>query len=486
LPFIDSMTYYLGVDIGTTAAKAVAFSETGEVLAVHSSYFEMQHPHDGWSEQDPDELMDGVITAIRTVVDQLAPAPPVFVSFSAAMHSLIAVDEGGFPLTSAIIWADNRAAGIAAALRASEKGTAFYHATGVPIHPMSPLCKILWLKEQDPGLFKKAARFISIKEYVFYRLLGTYVVDSSIASTTGLLNLRSLDWDPELLSDTGIALEQLSPVVPPTYALRLGRTLFGPDLQAGVPIVLGGSDGALANLGSGAMEPHTLAVSIGTSSAIRRVVQAPQTDVAMRSFCYHLMGNNYVVGGASNNGAVVLQWVKESLLQTEESYEALLAGAETVAPGSEGLIFAPYLLGERAPLWDPSARGVFMGLGIQHTRSHLVRAALEGVIYCLYSIGKPLLADHRVTELRVSGGFARRALPLQVLADVFNTQVRVSASVEASARGAVLVGAKALGIDLRWEDEVSSVYSPRRDAHEVYRRRMEVFEQIPGFLKTIQ
>lgn len=480
------MTYYLGVDIGTTAAKAVAFSENGAVLATHSSYFEMQHPREDWSEQDPDELLDGVMAAIRTVVAQLAPDPPVFVSFSAAMHSLIAVDEEGFPLTSAMIWADNRAAGIAAALRGNDRGAEFYHTTGVPIHPMSPLCKILWLKEQEPGIFKKAARFISIKEYVLYRLLGTYVVDSSIASTTGLLNLRTLNWDPALLSYTGIALEQLSPVGPPTHVLRLDRDLLGPDLPAGTPFVLGGSDGALASMGSGAMEPHTLAVSIGTSSAIRRVVSAPQTDETMRSFCYHLAGNHYVVGGASNNGAVVLQWVKESLLQTEKSMEALLAEAETVAPGSEGLVFAPYLLGERAPLWDPGARGVFVGLGIQHTRAHLVRAAIEGVAYCLYSIGKPLLAHQGVTELRVSGGFARSALPLQVLADVFHTEVRVSASVEASARGAVMVGASALGIDLHWAEEVASTYYPRRDAHEVYRQRMEVFEQIPGFLKTTQ
>jgi gluconokinase len=480
------MIYYLGVDIGTTTAKAVAFSDEGKVLATHSAFYEMQHPHEGWSEQDPDELLEGVVTAMVTVLSKLAPDPPVFISFSAAMHSLIAVDVEGFPLTPAIIWADNRAAGIAATLRESDKGAEFYQTSGVPIHPMSPLCKILWLKEQRPALFNKAARFISIKEYVLYQLLKTYVVDSSIASTTGLLNLSTLNWDPALLSYTGIGLEQLSPVVPPTHVLRLERDHLGLGLQAGTPLVVGGSDGALANMGSGAMDPHTLAVSIGTSSAIRRVVQTPQTDKFMRSFCYHLAGNDYVVGGASNNGAVVLQWVKESLLQTEESLESLLVEAERVAPGSEGLIFAPYLLGERAPLWDPSVRGVFMGLGIQHSRAHLVRAAVEGVTYCLYSIGKSLLTDHGVTELRVSGGFARSVLPLQVLADVFNTRVKVSTSVEASARGAVLLGAKALGIVLHWEDEVASVYDPCEAAHEVYRRRMEVFEQIPHFLKTTQ
>ena len=479
------MTYYLGVDIGTTATKSVAFSESGQVVAMQAAFYAMHHPREGWSEQDPDELFAAVCSTIRSVMTQLQPHLPLFVSFSAAMHSLILVDAQGKPLTPCIIWADNRAADVAARLRSTGRGAACYQDTGVPIHPMSPLCKILWLKEQEPTLFKQAARFISIKEYVWWRLFGTYVVDTSIASTTGLMDIATLNWHPGIMELVGITPGRLSPLVPPTHVQIISAPHTACNLPAGIPFVVGASDGALANLGAGAMEPHILAVSIGTSSAIRTVVKKPLLDNAMRTFCYHLYGANYIVGGASNNGAIVLQWLKEKLLQTEETYDELFALAQTVPPGSEGLVFAPYILGERAPLWDPHTRGIFFGFGIQHTRAHLIRATIEGIVYCLYAMGQPLLQGGGITELRVSGGFARSDLPLQVMADVFNKQVSVSASVESSALGAVLLGAQAMGITIDWKEEAAAVYTPRAEVHQVYQQRMRVFEQVPAFLKTI-
>ena len=470
------MTYYLGVDIGTTSTKAVAFSENGEMVAIHSSFYAMHHPQEGWSEQDPEDILAAVVTAVNTVVKQLAPDPPRFVSFSGAMHSLIAVDEGGAPLTPCIIWADNRAAGIAAELRHQEQGLAFYQATGVPLHPMSPLCKLLWLKAEEPALFRKAARFIGIKEYVMQRLFGEAVVDSSVASATGLLSLDSLQWDEAVLDFIGLTADRLSTVVPPEYELFAKRGAPAWLVPPGTPVVVGASDGALANLGVGAVDRHTLAVSIGTSSALRVVSAGPRTDRSMRTFCYHLAGEDYVVGGASNNGAVVLQWLKDSLLQTAESYEGLLSEAATVPAGSEGLVFAPYILGERAPIWDARARGVLLGLDIRHSRAHMVRAALEGIVYCLYSIARALPEWEGITEVRASGGFAQNPLPLQVLADVFNRRVAVASCVESSARGAVILGAHALGLEHRFEDDVATVYHPNPDNYDVYTERVKVFK----------
>jgi gluconokinase len=470
------MTYYLGIDIGTTSAKAVAFSETGEMIAIHSAYYSMCHPQEGWSEQNPEEIFEAVVMAVNKLVKTLSPHTPRFVSFSAAMHSLIAVDDAGVPLTPCIIWADNRAAGIAAGLRHSDQGIAFYHSTGVPVHPMSPLCKILWLKGQEPELFGKTSRFIGIKEYIFFRLFGQFVVDSSIASATGLLNLDTLQWDEEVLNFIGISPDRLSRVEETDYVLYPEHQNPAWAIPTSVPVVIGASDGALANLGVGALQRHILAVSIGTSSALRVVTAGPRTDKSMRTFCYHLAGEDYIVGGASNNGAVVLQWLKENILQTAESYETLLAEAEAIPPGSEGLIFTPYILGERAPIWDASARGLMLGLGIRHTRAHMVRAALEGVIYCLYSIAKALPEWEAVTELRASGGFAQSPLPLQVLADVFNRKVAVSACVESSAKGAVMLGVKALGITHRFTDDVLTVYHPNPVNHEVYLERVKGFK----------
>src|SRR6476620_2478000 len=207
------MQYYLGIDIGTTATKAVAFSPKGEVIAVETIYYNMQHPQPGWSEQDADGLFHSVITCINKMVAVLAPRSLAFISFSAAMHSILAVNEAGNAITPAIIWADNRAAAIAEDLRNTVRGQHFYQRTGVPIHGMSPLCKLLWWKQYEPALFTEAYKFISIKEYIFFNLFGQYLVDTSIASATGLLQLESLTWDDEITSFTGIRLDQLSEVV---------------------------------------------------------------------------------------------------------------------------------------------------------------------------------------------------------------------------------------------------------------------------------
>lgn len=388
------MSYYLGIDIGTTSSKAVAFSEKGEVLASYSFGYEMQHPQDDRSEQDPDEIFAAVINGINKVVKTFEQDPPLFISFSAAMHSLIAVDDKGNLMTQCIIWADNRADVIAEKLRNTDKGKQFYEASGVPIHAMSPLCKLLWFKEHQPGIFNNAFKFIGIKEYIFYKLFGEFIIDTSIASATGLLNIKKLQWDENILDFTGIAASRLSQVVSAKHVIYYNGSY--PQLLIGknIPFVIGASDGALSNLGTGATGPNAMAVTIGTSGAARMAISNPETDALMRTFCYHLKDDLYVAGGGNNNGAVVLQWLKETLLQTGEDYDQLFEEAETVAAGSEDLLFLPYILGERAPIWNSNAKGVYFGLTIHHTKAHLIRASLEGVIFSMYSIGK-ILAEKK-------------------------------------------------------------------------------------------
>src|SRR5437763_9386831 len=206
------MDYFLGVDIGTTSLKAIAFNDRGEAVCKHSVAYEMQHPQPAFSEQNSNEIFDAVVLSINKIVDALQPAKPVLVSFSAMMHSLIAVDKEGKPLTACMIWADNRAAAIADGLRNTEEGERLYKLTGVPVHAMSPFCKLLWLKEAEPEIFYKAHKFIGIKEYIFFKLFGRYVVDTAVASGTGLLNLRSLQWEKTILETMALPEEKLSEV----------------------------------------------------------------------------------------------------------------------------------------------------------------------------------------------------------------------------------------------------------------------------------
>ncbi|HEY4147311.1 MAG TPA: gluconokinase, partial [Chitinophagaceae bacterium] len=417
------MKYYLGVDIGTTSVKAIAFSDSGDVLAKHAIAYGMQHPNPDWSEQDPAEIERAVTQSINSVVARMAPAKPALLSFSAAMHSLLAVDATGQSLTPCMIWADNRAALIAESLRETDTGQQFYHATGTPIHAMSPFCKLLWLKANEPAVFAAAHKFIGIKEYLFYKWFGVYAIDSSIASASGLLNLVALEWDKAILNFVGIDAGKLSTPVPVKEIFHYepgsnsGHAL---QLDRKTPFVIGSSDGALANIATGS---YSLVVTIGTSSAARILTPNRETDKYMRSFCYHARDSEYIVGGAGNNGAVVLQWLKESLLQTTQGFEQLFAQAAQAPPGSDGLLFLPYILGERAPLWNPRAKGVFFGLDISHTRAHMIRAVLEGIIYGVYSIGRVIMENNDPTEIYAGGGFAQSSLWVQVLADVFNKKV---------------------------------------------------------------
>ncbi len=477
------MNYYLGVDIGTTSVKAVAFSEQGKVVANFSFSYAIHHPRPNWSEQDPDEIFEAVIKGINKVVQTLATDVLKFVSFSAAMHSLIAADDKGNLLTQCIIWADNRADEIADTLRNSDKGQKFYNVSGVPIHAMSPLCKLLWFKENQPEIFNTAFKFIGIKEYIFYKLFGEYFIDTSIASATGLLNLKTLQWDEEILNYTGITASRLSQVVSVKHILHYNGNYPGLSLPQNIPFVIGASDGALANLGTGATGSNAMAITVGTSGAARVVIAAPETDNLMRTFCYHLKDNLYIAGGATNNGAVVLQWLKETLLQTNDNYEQLYEQAQTIEAGCEGLLFLPYILGERAPLWNSNAKGVYFGLTIEHTKAHLIRAAMEGVIFSLYSIGEILTENKEITEIHASGGFTKSTLWLQILADVFNIKALVPPAVESTAFGAVILGAEALSLKTDFQNQTSAAYIPISKHHEIYTKCFEKFEKLYILLK---
>jgi gluconokinase len=472
------MKYYLGVDIGTTSAKCVAFSESGEVMVSASRRYEMLHPKINYSEQDPDEIFTAMVESVNEVTGTLN-SDPEFVAFSAAMHSLIVMGDEGRPLTNCIIWADNRAAEIADELRNTERGRGIYESTGVPVHAMSPLCKILWYKQNDPEVFDAARQFIGIKEYVFYKLFGAYVTETSIASTTGMLNLETLDWDEDVVSFAGIDRSQLPEVRSVRTFFRLDETKarpFGLKLPHNIAFVLGGSDGALANLGTFATAQNTMAISIGTSSAARIVTTTRQMDADMRTFCYHLMDNCFIVGGPSNNGAIVLEWLRDNLLETSESLESLFEKAETIEAGSGGLIFVPYLLGERAPVWDSSARGIFYGFDINHRKAHLIRACMEGVIYSVYSTARILLHNNAITEIHATGGFTQSRLWLQMLADVCGLPVLVSSAVESSSLGAVMIGLTAMNIERLPPREVLEEYKPDITNHAVYMERFRQFD----------
>lgn len=470
-------SFYIGIDIGTTATKAICFDMHGIVIKQVSNAYPMYHPKPDWSVQNPQEILQTVINCIAEITSGIQPE---FISFSSAMQSIIAIDEMGKPLTDAILWADNRANTIAEKLKNSEKGKHFYQKTGIPIHPFSPMTKIAWLKEFDPAIFSQTYKFISIKEYVWRHLTNEYYTDTSMASGTGLLNIHTLQWDPEILDFLNLKPEQLSTVCEVTHQCK--------GISDDFLYIIGGGDGALANLGTGAMNKGCVALTIGTSGAVRLPIDKPYLDEQMRTQCYHLIDDQYLTLGAVNNGAIILQWLKKTLLKTDLSFEVLFEEAEKIPAGSEGLLFVPYLLGERAPIWDAAAQGSLLGMKITHTQAHLVRATLEGILFGLFQITEILLPDpekRKQTKVMASGGFGKSELWLQMVADIFQMTVETSQTIEGSAWGAVLIGMKSIGRNITTEHKTGKTFYPNTIYKNVYEAAFIKFKKVYPVLKDL-
>jgi gluconokinase len=473
------MEYFLGIDIGTTSVKSIAFSKEGKSLCESSISYPIHHPFPDWSEQDPEEIVRALVKTVENILQELHPQLPELLSFCSAMHSLIVVDKTGMAISPSIIWADNRAAGISTGIHKANRAKVLYEHTGLPIHAMSPFCKLLWLKENQKELFDKSYKFVGIKEYVFYKLFGVYAIDVSVASATGLLNAGTLQWDPWILEQVGITADKLSEVVPVDKIFYAPGTL--PALQK-IPFVVGGSDGAMANIGS-TEEPGSLVVTVGTSSAARVILSRPYIDPGMRTFCYYINRNQWLLGGASNNGGIILQWLHENLFHSEKTVTDFLTQASDVNPGSDGLIFLPYLLGERAPIWNADAKGVLFGVQINHSQASMVRASLEGIVYCIYGISQAIMEQSEIRNIYATGGFARNELGLQIMADVFNLPVLVCETVENSAWGAVKCGMMALGIQTSSGTVISKTYFPDAAIHSVYAKGFLKFQRLYELLK---
>lgn len=470
-------SFYIGIDIGTTATKAICFDINGNVIKQVSKGYPMYHPETDWSVQNPQEILETVIDCIAEITKGIQPE---FISFSSAMQSIIAIDKTGKPLTDAILWADNRANAIAERLKNSEKGKHFYQKTGIPIHPFSPMTKIAWFKEFDYDIFSQTYKFISIKEYVWHHLTNEYYTDTSMASGTGLLNIHTLQWDPEILEFLNLKPEQLSTVSEVTHQCK--------GVSDDFLYVIGGGDGALANLGTGAMNKGCIALTIGTSGAVRLPIDKPYLDDQMRTQCYHLMDDQYLVLGAVNNGAIILQWLRETLLKTDKSFEVLFEEAEKIPACSDGLLFVPYLLGERAPIWDAAAQGSILGMQITHTQAHLVRATLEGILFGLFQITEILLPDtekRKHTRVMASGGFGKSELWLQMVADIFQMEVETSQTIEGSAWGAVMIGMKSMGKDINSENKTGKTFYPNTAYKNVYEAAFIKFKKVYPVLKNL-
>jgi len=459
----------VALDVGTSAVKALAFSRDGEVILQERVAYALTSLPGDRVEQDPREILEGIRRVIASLCrGLLARSHQVMgLSLSGTMHTLLAIDERGEPLTPVMTWADNRARSDAQEL-SRVFGAALYERTGVPTHAMLPLCKLRWLAREAPDVWKQAAHFCSFKEWLTWNLTGSWVVDEATAAASGLWNLHSRTWDKSLLAHIDVGPERLSAIVATDHVLPLsGPFAVRCELPASALIVVGATDGVLANLGTIGSDGHWLAMTVGTSCAVRRGVREPVLDADARSFCYPLDREHWVMGGASNSGGMiwsrVAQWLGQGGGdQASQLVEELFTLAATASPGSGGLQFLPFLAGERAPLYDDGATGAWVRLTLTHERAQLARSAIEGVAYVLRWIASAFASD--VEGIVLSGGVANAPLWRQTVADVLDLPVVRSSVAESVCYGAWRLGTRALGILSSSEFAIA----PLRQEEEVY------------------
>ena len=479
------MSLVIGLDLGTTTCKALAVRPDGSVSASASNAYNIRSHLPGWAEQDPQAVWQTAVDTLSAVASRLA-APPSALSLSGAMHSLLPVTEDGTPLAAAMTWADTRAKAQARLLRGRTGSHGPYARTGCPLQPIYNPARLLWFRENNPEVFGRAAYFVSLKDWVLFRLTGKWATDIGLASTTGLLDIRSFEWDEEMLAFAGVSADRLPALVSPLAIAGAitGEAAEKTGLPAGLPVIAGGSDGGLANIGAGANTPGQVVISVGTTGAIRKVVDAPYLDGSIRTWCYVLMEGQWFAGGAINNAGLALQWVRDKFyadIPGDAGYERLLAEAAAAHPGAGGVLVLPYFTGERSPYWKPDASGLIYGLKQDTTRGQIARAALEGVAFCLADVWEALGEESQPPEhVSLTGSVTRIPLWAGIISDVLGLQLHLVDAADASALGAAIIGHMGLGNISRagvipTPDGRGNVVHPDPGRHKLYRQGHKAF-----------
>ncbi len=453
----------IGIDIGTTSAKGIAVEPgSGAVLATAEREYPVSSPHVGWSEQEPEAWVSAaheVFANLRTKVPEV-----LAIGFSGQMHGLVCLDAGGAVIRPAILWNDQRSAPQCAALEAGTGRERLVRLTGNRALPGFTAPKLLWMRENEPAAYARIHRICLPKDYVRDRLVGGHRTDVADASGTLLLDVGERRWSTELLAELAI---------PASWLPELAESPDAVGTFEGVPVAAGAGDQAAAAIGAGITGPGPLSVVLGTSGVVLAATDRFLADAEGRAhaFC-HAAPGRWQVMGVMLSAAGSLAWFHDTLV-SGVPYDVMLAEAESVAPGSDGVVFLPYLAGERTPHADPDARGAFCGLAVTHRRGALTRAVLEGVAFALRDCFNVVHdTGATTTRGRVSGGGSRSRLWLQIVATALEVPLEVMATDQGSAFGAALLGGVAAG-----------VYADIEQATAASVRVTEVIEPVAGWIE---
>ena len=445
------MGVVLGIDVSTTATKAVLVDESGRVGGIGVAEYDFSVPEPLWSEQEPSLWWDGAVAAIRSVLrsTRVVGEDVAAVGLTGQMHGAVLLDRGGSVLRPAILWNDQRTGAECDAIRRAVGPERLIEITGNDALTGFTAPKLVWVRDHEPDVWARVAHVLLPKDYVRLRLTGEYALDKADGAGTILFDLAARDWSPEIL-----AALQIDPTwVAPTFegpAVTGGLTAEAASatvLVPGTPVVAGGGDQAANAVGVGVIDPGSMALSLGTSGVVFAATDRPihEPRGIVHAFCHAVPGRWHMMS-VMLSAAGSLRWFRDALAPGVE-FGDLVAAAADVPPGSGGLLFLPYLTGERSPHPDPLARGAFVGLTVTHDRRHLTRAVLEGVAFGLRD-GLDLMTAAGVpapTQIRASGGGTASPLWRQILADVLDVEIATVDTTEGAAYGAALLAAVGAG-----------------------------------------
>jgi xylulokinase len=442
---------FLGIDVSTTGAKALLIDETGAVVASATTALTLQTPRPLWSEQDPHEWWKGTSASIRKALADAGAtgAEVAAVGLTGQMHGLVLLDASRNVLRPAILWNDQRTAAECEEIHARVGRQNLIREVGNVALTGFTAPKILWVRNNEPAVYAKARLVLLPKDYVRLRLTGEAAMDKADGSGTILFNLAARNWSEQVLRKLEIPPEWL----PPTFEgpETTGRVTAGAaaetGLQAGTPVMAGGGDQAAGAVGAGAVRPGVVSLTLGTSGVVFATTDTPlvEPEGRLHAFCHAVPGRWHFMG-VTLSAAGSLQWYHDTLTP-KESFAEIVAEAESAAAGSEGLLFLPYLSGERTPYPDPLARGAFVGLTLRHQRAHLTRSVLEGVAFSMKDCFSLLQGAGlgSVSEVRIAGGGAKGALWRKIVASVLGLPMVTVNSTEGGAYGAALLGGVGVG-----------------------------------------
>ena len=492
------MRCVLAHDVGTTGDKATLYDEEGALVRSAFVPYETLCPRAGWLEQDPQDWWRALCHATQDLIraSQVSPADVAVVSFSGQMMGAVAVDAAANPTRNAIIWADQRAVKEVAAVAERVDPRRVYALTGHRLSPSYSAAKIAWIKEHEPRSYAATRAFLNAKDFLAARLTGAFVTDRSDASGTNLYDLEGGTWSAELVDAFGIDPEKLPAICDSTAAVGeiSAKAAGDTGLRPGTPVVIGGGDGSCAGVGAGVIREGLAYNYIGSSSWIALATPRPILDPEMRTFTWaHVVPGMFSPCGTMQAAGGSYQFARDLLAESEKAvaenlgtsaYELMNQELVQSPPGARGLLFLPYLLGERSPRWNPDARAAFIGLTNRHRRPDLLRAVLEGVTMNLRIILEAFRRQGAAIEsLRVIGGGARSAAWNQIMADVFGIPVnRLSLIEEATSMGAAAAGGVGVGI---WKDfskvdemvQIASEAKPRAELRALYDELSGIFEE---------